>query len=147
MPLDDALIYKRVEYLLQQIFENLTVIGQIDGNEVEEWVFDYENFAESKRFATKWLQLADGNRIMLCEEYDIEEYELKIVRYAYIYSDMNGSELLRAENAHPHNVFTDPHHIHDFRFGKSKKPKPFQRQDLDNPDITEFFAHIRGNRL
>lgn len=64
MPLDDDLIYKRVEYLLQQIFENLDVIGKIDGNEVKEWVFDYENFAESKRFATKWLQLADGNRIM-----------------------------------------------------------------------------------
>jgi len=146
MPLDDDLIYKRVEYLLQQIFENLNLIGQIDGNELKEWVFDYEYFAEFKRFATKWLQLGNDTRIMLCEEYAVEEYRLKIVHYAYIWSDMNGKELLRAENAHPHNLFTDPHHIHDFRFGKNNV-KPFQRQDLDNPDITEFFAHIRGDRL
>ena len=147
MPLDEDLIYKRVDYLLQQIFENLDVSGQIDEGEVKDWVFDFEDFAESKRFATKWLQLGDDTRIMLCEEYDIEEYKLKIVHYAYIWSDMSGKELLRAENAHPHNVFTDPHHIHDFRFGKSRKAKPFQRQNLDNPDITEFFAHIRGDRL
>ena len=96
--LDDYLIYERVDYLFQQISENLDVIGQIDGNEVKEWVFNLEDFAENRRFATKWLQLGDDTKIMLCEEYDIEEYNLKIVHYAYIWSDMDGKELLRAEN-------------------------------------------------
>jgi hypothetical protein len=123
--LDDDLIYKRVDYLLQQIFKNLDVVGQIDGYEVKDWWPFEEDFAVDKRFATKWLQLADGNRIMLCEEYDMVEYKLDIVHYAYIWSDMNGKELLRAENAHPHNVFTDPHHIHDFRFGKDNVTKLF----------------------
>jgi hypothetical protein len=145
--LDDYLIYERLDYLFQQISENLNVIGQIDGNEVKEWVPNPEDFVENRRFATKWLQLGDSSRIMLCEEYDIEEYnKLKIVHYAYIWSDMNGNELLRAENAHPHNVFTDPHHIHDFRFGKNNV-KPFRGQDLDKPNITEFFAHRYGDRL
>jgi hypothetical protein len=72
--LDDDLIYKRVDYLLQQIFKNLDVVGQIDGYEVKDWWPFEEDFAVDKRFATKWLQLADGNRIMLCEEYDMVEY-------------------------------------------------------------------------
>jgi hypothetical protein len=43
-------------------------------------------------------------------------------------------------------VSTTPHHIHDFRFRKRGQVKPFYKQDLDNPDITEFFAYIRGER-
>ena len=137
MPFDDNLICERVEYLDEQI-------NQLDI--ITLWYPDYADAIYNKRFSTGWLQFTDNTRIMLFEEYGIVEYKLKISRYCYILCDSTGKEILRADNSEHHNVSTTPHHVHDFRFHKRGQVKPFYKQELDNPDITEFFAHIRGER-
>ncbi|MBM3235798.1 hypothetical protein FJZ31_05820 [Candidatus Poribacteria bacterium] len=145
-------IYDRVAYLCDWMNELLGIRNF-------EWV-DYDDIIMTKSFSTKGkLKLADDTNIMIFEQYKIVNDELKIFRYCYCYYDADGREIFRADNSEHHNVFTAPHHVHDFRFG-GDKVKPFQRQsffdqtfllkslqDLDNPDITEFFAHIRGERL
>jgi hypothetical protein len=75
----------------------------------------------------------------------IEDYQLVIVRYAYIWYDRDGNELLRADNSEHHDVTTSPHHLHDFRW-KRERIKPFGKQRRVNPDITEFFAWMHGER-
>ena len=137
MAVDDYLIWERATYLVEQIYEQLDVITQ--------WYPDYYDVTRTKRFSTKWLQLADNTSIMLYEEYDIVEYKLKVPHYCYILRDSAKKEIFRADNSEHHNVPTSPHHIHDFRF-EGERIKPFRRQELDNSDITEFFAHIRGER-
>jgi hypothetical protein len=147
MPVNDALISERVSYLYTRICE----FGVIT-----DWYPDFDYAIEKKRFSTGWLKLAveegallsafDATNIMLSEEYDIVEYKLKISRYCYILRDADGNEIFRADNSEHHDVSTNPHHIHDFRFRKRGQVKAFYKQDLDNPDITEFFAHIRGER-
>jgi hypothetical protein len=88
----------------------------------------------------------DGTFLALYEEYTIFNYRLVITHYAYVWYDANGKELLRADNREHHpDVSTSPHHIHDFRFGR-KRIKPFHKQDLANPNITEFFAWMRRER-
>ncbi|MBM3237173.1 hypothetical protein FJZ31_12850 [Candidatus Poribacteria bacterium] len=135
MAVDDYLIWERVVYLVEQRYEQLGI----------EWYTDYYDVIRTKRLSTKRLQFAGNTSVMLYEEYDIVEYKLKIFHYCYTFCDSDGKEIFRADNSEHHNVSTTPHHIHDFRFG-DEKIKPFHRQELDNPDITEFFAHIRGER-
>lgn len=132
-------IYDRVAYLCDQLSEQLGI-----GN--FEWI-DYDDIIMTKSFSTKGkLKLDDDTYILIFEKYKIPNDELKIFRYCYCYYDSDEKEIFRADNSEHHDVFTAPHHIHDSRFG-GDKVKPFQRQDLDNPDITEFFAHLRGERL
>jgi hypothetical protein len=109
------------------------------------WYPNYDDVTAEKRFSIGWLQLEDNTSLMLFEKYDVVEYKLKILRYCYILRDSDKREIFRADNREHHDVSTAPHHIHDFLFG-GEKIKPFHRQELDNPDITEFFAHIRGER-
>jgi hypothetical protein len=137
MLLDDALISERTTYLANQIYEKLDIISP--------WYPIFADYIVDKRFWVE-LQLADGASIMLREKYNIIEHKLKISQYCYIYYDSTGKEIFRADNSEHHDVSTNPHHIHDFRFRKRGQVKPFLRQDIDNPDITEFFAHIHGER-
>ena len=151
MALIDYLICKRVEYLDKQI-QQLDIITL--------WCPDYADFIADNRFSTGWLHLADNTSIMLLEEYDIINHKLRITHYCYrlrdstkLYND-DIVDILRAEPAehHPH-ISTFPHHIHDFRSKDgeqvskdNEQVKPFRGQDLDNPDITIFFAHMHGER-
>jgi len=137
MAVDDVLICERVAYLAEQIYEQSNIITS--------WYPNYDDVTAEKRFSTGWLQLEDNTSLMLFEKYNVVEYKLKILRYCYILRDSDKREIFRADNSEHHDVPTDPHHIHDFRF-ESEKVKTFQRQELDNPDITEFFAYIRGER-
>jgi hypothetical protein len=136
MPFVDNLICERVDYLDEQI-KQLDIITP--------WYPDYTDATYNKRFSTGLLKLANNTNIMLYEEYDIIDYKLKISHYCYRFHDSNGQEIFRADNSEHHDVPTAPHHIHDFRFGDTK-PKPFYGQESDNPDITEFFAQIQGER-
>ncbi len=144
MSLDDQLICNRATYLIEKIFKELEVVGQIVAGKTEEWSPDFIDFVDNKRFTTSWLQLADNSRIHLFERYDIVNRNLKS-HYCYRFIASNGQEIFRADNSEHHDVRTSPHHIHDFRFG-SEKIKEFYKQDSSNPDITEFFAHLRGER-
>ena len=143
MPRHDNLIYDRIDYLCEQLGK----FGVKNFN----WL-DYYEIVITKRFSTKGRLWAESNNVqgslIVFEKYKFEGNKLKIVHYCYSFYDANGKERFRADNK-PHHpeVHTFPHHIHDFRFKEKGEVKLFQRQDRDNPDLTEFFEHIRGNRL
>ena len=141
MPRHDNLIYGRIDYLCEQLGK----FGVKNFN----WL-DCDEIVITNRFSSKGCLWVESNNVqgslMVFEKYKFEGNKLKIVHYCYTFHDSNGNERFRADNSEHHNVHTTPHHIHDFRFKNEGEVKPFQRQDRDNPDITEFFAHIRGKR-
>ena len=97
MPFDDNLICERVAYLDEQV-------NQL--NIVTLWYPDYGSAIYSKRFSTGQLQLVNNTSIMLYEEYDIINYEFRIVHYCYQFYDSNEQEIFRADNSEHHDVST-----------------------------------------
>ncbi len=138
MSVGEVQIYERVAYLCEQMNKQL-------GIKNFEWL-DYDDIIITNSFSTKGiLKLEDETSIMVFEKYVFAQNKLRISRYCYSFYNSDGQDIFRAENSEHHDVSTTPHHIQDRRFG-GEKVKPFRRQELDNPDITEFFAHIHGER-
>ncbi len=132
-------IYDHVAYLCDQLYNW--------GIKDFDWL-NYDEIIETKSFSTRRkLKLENNTSLIVFEEYKPTKDKLTIVRYYYSFYDSDGKERFRADNSEHHDVLTTPHHIHDFRFKDEGEVKPFYGQDRYNPDLTEFFEHIRGNRL
>lgn len=115
--LEAVLISQRVQYIVEKLLENFNLL----------WLADYQRIIALERLSTGRLSLEDETQIALFEDYVIEDYQLVIVRYAYIWYNRDGNELLRADNSEHHDVITSPHHLHDLRW-KRERIKPFGGQ-------------------
>lgn len=131
----DVQIYDKINELCEQMGEQFPCIDF-------SWL-DCDEIVLTKIFSTGKLKLKDGSGLMIFEAYIFDDKDkLELSRYCYKFYDSDEREIFRADNsAHHPDVSTSPHHIHDNRFGEGKPPKQFR-----NPGITEFFAHIRGER-
>jgi len=100
MAIGDNLVWDRVIYLAEQIYENVDLHSDLN--------IDYYDVITRCEFSTGLLKLADKASLVLFERYEIAEYQLAIIHYAYVWFAHDGRELLRADNAEHHDVITFP---------------------------------------
>ena len=134
MSVEAGVISKRLQYLIQMVQSHLRLKA--------DWIPDFTEIIDSEILSAT-LSLEDWTTLLIHEEYAISSFQLIIRHYAYIWFDIDGKQLLRADNApHHRGVPTFPHHLHDCR-RKRAQIKPFHGQLTANPDITQFFAAMR----